>query len=243
MKRNATKISLGIAVIIASISPAFANITNITINAELEEIASLQIESVNCGNVVSVDNVDASSTLQQNEILNFGLVNPLGLETGTNGAAHAVSRPETGINCTTFTLESMVIDTNYLLHNPVEDASHPLPKGSTNLGALYFTRGAVQLRSLRTEALDMNVDVYNEGDFDALVAISGGSFGQNSSFQPGTKIADRGPDTVVADLPYTTTGLTLENDKPQPIDLGIVVPYTMSLNSPNKTTVITFKGQ
>jgi hypothetical protein len=245
MKRNLYNSAFTLAVVLASVSPALANITDITIQAELEEVASLQIESISCNRIVSVDNIDPSATTLngRNEVLNFGLVNPLGLETGGlgNGNNLAVNRAGASENCTDFTVQSMVVDNAYKLYNPVENASNPLPHNNTNIGALYFTKNAVQLRSLRTGGNVMDVDIYNEGSFDALVAKTGGAFSYGDDVS--AEIAAKGPNPSSPDIPFGTSGLTLQNDVAQPVDLGIIVPYSMSFSSGPQTTIITFKGQ
>ncbi|MFN4151969.1 MAG: hypothetical protein ACK4IX_13595 [Candidatus Sericytochromatia bacterium] len=120
--------------------PSLANGTDITLSGTLEDVVSLQIERATDGKIVSEDDADPNSTIASNETLNFGNINPLGLDTSVGGA---VSRAGTSTNGTTFTVQSMVLNTSNVLFNPVEVAATPvlLPKG-VNKGAVYFTEGA-----------------------------------------------------------------------------------------------------
>jgi hypothetical protein len=233
-----------LAVILGSLSPALANITDISVKATLQDIMSLQIETQQGGQIVSSDDVDPSGSFLVNEVLDFGLVNPKGLET-TAGAGHnlAVNRQGASNNATVFNVQSMVIDSSNFLYDPVETASHPLPhQTGLNYGALYFSENAVQLRSLRTGAGNMDVDIYNYGDFDAVVTKPTNFTYKAVNFTD--KIASRDLDVTTPDIDYSVSGLTLQNDTPQPIALGIIVPFSMnSSGGTNKNTLITFKGQ
>ena len=227
-----SKLFLGLVLSVIVSIPALANQTDITLSGTLEDVVSLQIEVSTDGKIVSKDDMDSSSNIAANETLNFGNVNPLGLDTSTNLAV--INRAGTSTNGTAFIVNSMVLSTTNVLFAPLE-SSVLLPKGN-NKGAVYFTEGAIQLRSLRTGGGNMVVDAFNVGDFEAVVGTSALTFTATTNLS--TSILDAAADGNTPDL---NDFVTLTNDISQPLDVGIVVPYTLK-GLGAKNTVVEFRG-
>ncbi|MFN8578622.1 MAG: hypothetical protein U0354_17480 [Candidatus Sericytochromatia bacterium] len=229
MKSNFLKLLTGLALVSAITLPSLANDTDVTITAEVEDIVSIVAERTSDNQIVSQDNLDGGS-LSSNEVIDFGKVNALGVETSLSSTTHVVNRAVTGTNGTSGTLISKVIDTSNQLYD-TNAASLPT---TSNDGAIYMLEDALQLRVLRTGGgtSDITMSQLTGGDFTAIVAPSSQAFTSGTSLGSGLFIDNVSPPTA-APLTY---GLT--NNTAFPIDIGIKVPFTKAAGTGYSTKII-----
>jgi hypothetical protein len=201
---------------------ALANITSLTIDAEVAEIVSLEIETA--GNiVVSGDDIDPSSSAPAtNEVLDFGMVDPLGINLDTLAAANTASG--------TLARRLLISDT---FQNA--DTYNGAPPATTD-GALYYVSGGYQLRAFRndgTASMDVDVAVTGATALDALVDLNTANAYTVGDTIAGTSLraAGAGPSSLITAMPLNT---------PELIDLGVFVPMTQAAGA--TSTVITFTG-
>lgn len=201
---------------------ALANITSLTIDAEVAEIVALEIET--SGNVVvSGDDLDPSSSAPAtNEVLDFGTVDPLGINLDTLAAANTASG---------------TLARRLLIGNTFQDADtyNGAPPANTD-GALYYVDAGYQLRAFRNDGTaSMNVDVAVTGAsaLNALVDLSSANAYTVGDTIAGTSLrtAGAGNSSLVTAMPLNT---------PELIDLGVFVPMTQASGA--TSTVITFTG-
>lgn len=222
------KILHGVLLAVLVSSSALANETTLTIQADMADVLSVQLERTTDSVIVSGDDIDSSSTFSTNEVMNFASVNPLGLDAGS-----LVNRSITGTNSTTGLLNSMVIDTSKKLYK-ANGTGTPLPT-STNNGALYFVQNALQVRSLRTGGGTTLIDVSNVGAFSAVIENQATYNFANNTTVGANAFLDK-----VGTL--RSGGLaTLNNNTPLALDFGIHVPFNQPAGNA-QTTMITFTG-
>jgi hypothetical protein len=222
------KIYLGGLAAIITVMPVFANSTDIGIQADVEELVSLQLERTDTNAVVSDDLSSISPVVASNEVLNFGGVNPLALSSGS-----IVSRNLTSANGTVGTIKAMVIDTAGKIYK-ADGSGSPLPK-ATNDGAIYFVENSLQLRVVRAGATPTAISVSNTGSFRVLVEdASTYNFADGSTINT-ISFLDKVGTTRAGGL------TTVDNNVPFPLDLGIHVPFSQ-IGGNAQTTVITFTG-
>lgn len=206
---------------------ALADTTDITINAEVNSVVALRIETTSNGTIVSDDDLDPVAGLPANEILNFGEVDALGssLETliGTNAVASG-------------TLERDLY---------VGGVMRPVGAGYTPSaltdGAIYHVDGGYRLRILRTDGEDnteVDLDVSNTATSLDAVVMANAATNFDSGNTP--TIYPKGTDTASGSAPFTLD--TTSHTATQDLDLGVVVPLGLEIpTSPLVTnTTITF---
>lgn len=252
MKGKATKAGIGVLMTLLSVLPALANSSDITINGTYQDVLSVQLERTSDDFIVSKDNVDPNSTITGNATLNFGNVNPLGLDLSTDSY---VNTAVTGTNNVTGTVKAFVIDSTDKLYDSLEQlgtASRKLPKGvlgtPNNKGALYYIEDAVQLRILRgggagTPPELTAVDFRSTGTalVQSFAKLSTGVTTDVATLQTGgTSLTPNLALNGDATLKSLGTGLTY--DAPYKLDIGMTVPYSLPKNSTTVSTVITFIG-
>jgi hypothetical protein len=228
MSKRMNRVLLAVSLAAVTVLPVLANSTDVTIQADVEDVLSVQLERVSDSITVSGDDIDSSSTYAGNEVLNFGAVNPLALNSGA-----IVNRALTATNGTTGTVKAMVIDNTGKLYT-ANGTGSALPKAS-NDGALYFTENTLQVRALRTGGAVTLIDVSNTGAFRAMVDTE-----STYSFIDGQ------PVNAASFLDKVGTiragGLaTIPNNTPLPVDLGIHIPFSQPIGAA-QNTVITFTG-
>lgn len=222
--KKALKIGLSAAFALSvAIPAALANVTSITIEAEVEEFVVLQIETA-AGVIVSGDDLDPSpGSPATPEILDFGTVNPFGSVLSTLTAANG---PASG-----------TLARRLLIGNTFEDADNytGAPAANTD-GAVYYVNGGYQLRALRNDGeldMDVDVDVTGATALDALVDLDA-----NNDFTVSSTVGANSIRPSDGSVTALTTGMALNTGVP--IDLGIFVPISQPAGP--TSTVITFTG-
>lgn len=221
-KKSYAKLLLSSIAIAVAAPAALANVTSMTINAEVEEFVVLQIET-NGGTIVSGDDLDpVAGSPAANEILDFGTVdsfcNSAGTLTATNGPA------------------SGTLGCSLLVGTTIEDAATYTGPMTNADGALYHINNGYQLRALRNDGTpDMDVDVEITGAtaLDAVFDLDAANdFSDGSTIGTATRRTAGGGNTPL------TTGMALNT--PIPVDLGVFVPVSQAAGA--TSTVITLTG-
>lgn len=235
MKKSSGKILLGFLLSVSAIMPSMANGTNVTLGSQVQDVISLMLERTSDGKMVSQDDLDG--TLVSNEVIDFGQVNALGIDTSI--PSHILSRTVTGTNLTSGTLKARVIDTTGKLYD-ANGAGTALPK-ATNDGAVYYLEGALQLRVLRSGGsatvpvnTDIKVSQATGGKLAAIASLGTQSFADGQSL-PATSIID------FATPPLNTLKIGLAHNTPLPITVGVKVPFS-KVPELGLTTKIIFTG-
>jgi len=221
-KKKYLRSFLAAALVTGLVVPAaLANVTSVTLEAEVEEFVVLQLETI-ANVIVSGDDLDpVAGSPASNEILDFGSIDPLGNNLGTLTAANG---PASGTLARRLLIDNVFRDA---------DTYSGSPPANTD-GAVYYIDGGYQLRGLRNDGettMDVQVDVSGGTALTALVDLTA-----NNDFTDGATIAANAlrtvggaPTVLVADMPLNT---------PEIIDLGLFVPVSEPAGS--KSTVITF---
>jgi hypothetical protein len=228
MSKRMNKVLLALAVSTMTVLPVLANSTDVTIQADVEDVLSVQLERVTDSVTVSGDDIDPTSSFAGNEVLNFGAVNPLALNSGA-----IINRALTATNGTTGTVKAMVIDTAGKVYK-ADGTGSALPK-ATNDGAVYFVENSLQVRALRTGGANTLIDVSNTGAFKALVDVDTAYNFADGQTINGVSFLDKVGTIRAGGLS------TIANNTPLPVDLGISVPFSQPVGN-SQTTVITFTG-
>jgi hypothetical protein len=240
MKSKLTKVLLASSLALACLTPALASNTTITIDANIEEVVVLQVETAD-GNdtIVSPDDLDPQpGSPGADDVLDFGTVDPYAINndgsTSNNGIDPGVA-PEKQL---------------YVGNTVYDEGGNSTSVASSDVeGALYFIQGGYQVRALRSGQLDTEVDVGVDGTtpLPALVALNGTndySDGMTISGRVDPDITDPAdPNYAYGDPTYSyayTPFTTLQHNVPKTIDVGIYVPVS---HAPGSTsTTITFYG-
>lgn len=229
-KRNyLTGVLIGSALIgLNVLTPAaLANITGITIQAEVEPYVILQLETIN-DEIVSPDDmhlppdVDEADVPDTNEILDFGTVDPAG---SSPGDLEATNGPISG-----------VLERRLLVSGVFEDPETFNGTMTDSDGAVYFINDGYQLRGLRNDgqnSMEVDVEVTGGTALDAVVDLA-----NLNDFTVGDPIA---PNTIrIAGGGQTDLVDNMALDTPYMVDLGIVV--RRSTEAGPTETVIVFTG-
>jgi len=206
-----------------AIPAALANVTSITIEAQVEDFVVLQIETA-AGDIVSGDDLDPTvGSPPTPEVLDFGFVDPLGQYVGTLVATNS---PASG----TLARRLLINDT---FEDPDTYSGAP---PANDEGAVYYVSGGYQLRGLRNDGqpdMDVDIEVTGATALDAFVDLTGAN-----SFTPGSSIAANSLRQAGGGFSALTSGMALNTGVP--IDLGVFV--TVGQAQGNTSTVITFTG-
>lgn len=202
---------------------ALANVTSITIEAQVEDFVALQIETI-AGDIVSGDDLDPlPNSPATPEVLDFGFVDPMGQYVGSIAATNG---PASG-----------TLARRLLINDTFEDAdTYTGTPPANDEGALYYVSGGYQLRGLRNDGqpnMDVDVEVTGATALDALVDLQGAN-----SYTPGSGIAANSLRVAGNGISALTTGMPLNTGVA--IDLGVLV--TVGQPQGPTATTITFTG-
>jgi hypothetical protein len=236
MKSKLTKVLLASSLALACLTPAFANQTTVQINADIEEVLILQLEETG-GTIVSGDEFELTPgfTFTNNEVFEFGTVDPYGVSAGA-------FNPINNVNPTGTFDHQLFVGANF-----EDETTYDLTGMSATDGAVYYVQGGYQLRALRTGALPMDVDADVDlgSEMDALIAptVGGNTFAAGDPIVGRRCLPDNSTGCYVAPAPGVANLFTLQHNVPQGIDIGVFVPINIDIStSTAKTTSVTFWG-
>lgn len=203
--------------------PTMADNTRVSLSGNVQDFLVVQLEKTD-NTVVSPDDFQAyQSDPAGPETLSFGNVDGLGVNPGI----------VTATNSSSAALQRVVLDSNrnvYSVNNPP----------SMVKGALYYMKGAYQIRTIRSPGvlgeLVTDVDVYNDGELKTFVDLS-----TINTLSLGSQVATTSLRTAGSGVSaMTRIKSSVANNVPFAIDIGLFIDNTTPTGV--RSSIITFTG-
>jgi hypothetical protein len=239
MKNKFNFILLSGLISLTAVLPSLANTTQISMTATALDFLVVQIERTD-NKIVSPDDFQPGldpTDPQDNEILTFGSIDARGVSAGFLSSMNN--------RLPASPLERVLLNPS----GGVFSVSNPPPAVA---GALYYIKNGYQIRTVRSPGpageLVTDVDVYNNGDIQAFVALSETNLLTAGSIVSASSIRGRDGGISATNPPNRDNGVSLktllkadvDNNAPFAIDLGL---YVDNLTDPgSRSTTITFTG-